>query len=327
MTPYPWLQSAWNELTRDRQRLPHALLLQGMRGVGKHQLAMSLAQWLLCEQPQGATACGTCQSCNWLAQGGHPDLRLVEPLDEASEGETARRGRRLISVDAIRQAMQLLDLSSHQGGWRIVLITPAEAMNAAAANALLKTLEEPPPYVLLILVSHQPRRLPATVRSRCRKLTVPKPSRQIALQWLADRGLDDAEAWLEEAGGAPLLALELAKPERLAQRQRFLDALAVPAKQDWCELAQTMQQSLHDAWGWLTRWTCDLITCQAGAGVRYFPQYAGSLQARAATAHPVHLWALYQELLQAGRWLQHPLNAQLLLESWLLRYASIEEKP
>lgn len=327
MTPYPWLQAVWAELTRDRQRLPHALLLQGMRGVGKHQLALALTRWLLCQQPQNGTACGACPSCNWMDQGGHPDLRIVEPLDEVREGESARRGRRLISVDDIRQATQQLDLSSHQGGWRVVLITPAEAMNTAAANALLKTLEEPPPDVLLILVSHQPRRLPATVRSRCRKLTVPKPSRQLALTWLAERGLAEAEVWLQEAGGAPMLALELAKPEQLVQRQRFLDALATPSTVDWCELAQDMQQSLNEAWGWLVRWTCDLIACQAGAAVRYFPQYADALRARAAAAHPVRLWGLYQELLQAGRWLQHPLNAQLLLESWLLRYACMEDEP
>jgi DNA polymerase-3 subunit delta' len=298
-----------------------------MRGVGKHGLALSMAEWLLCEQPHGGHACGRCPSCHWLAQGGHPDLRIVEPRVEEGESDKPKRGRRLITVDDVRQATDALALSSHQGGWRVVLIQPAEAMNTAAANALLKTLEEPPPRVMLILVSHQPRRLLPTVVSRCHKLAVPRPERQVAIDWLAGQGLTDAEALLREAGGAPLLALEYADAQRVAQRERLLAALATPERQDWCELALAMQQSLADVWGWLLRWACDLIACRAGATVRYFPQYAVQLRTRAAAVDPARLWGLYHELLGAGRRLQHPLNAQLLLESWLLRYAALEDKP
>lgn len=326
MKIHPWNAPLWQQLVRDRERLPHALLLHGMPGVGKSQLALALAEWLLCAQPLAKQACGQCLSCNWLAQGGHPDLCIVEPRVEDA-CDKPRRSMQLISVDDIRMATDMLALSSHQGGWRVVLIRPAEAMNAAAANALLKTLEEPPPRVMLILISHQPRRLLPTVRSRCHKLAVPRPDRQVALAWLSEQGLADAEALLLEAGGAPLLALEYADAQRSAQKARLLNALAKPETQDWCELAQAMQPTLIESWGWLLRWVCDLIACQAGATVRYFPQYANQLRARAMAANPVRLWALYYALLDAGRWLQHPLNAQLLLESWLLRYASIEDRP
>jgi DNA polymerase-3 subunit delta' len=298
-----------------------------MPGVGKFQLALSLAEWLLCERPQAGSACGQCPSCNWLAQGGHPDLRIVQPRAEDDDTDKPKRSRRLIAVDDVREATDMLALSSHQGGWRVVLIQPAEAMNTAAANALLKTLEEPPPHVMLILISHQPRRLLPTVLSRCHKLAVPKPDRQIAMAWMAEHRLADAEGLLLEAGGAPLLALEYANAERLAQRERLLDALARPDRQDWCELAHAMQHTLAESWGWLLRWICDLIACRAGAAVRYFPHYAAQLRARATAADPVRLWDLYHELLGAGRRLQHPLNAQLLLESWLLRYASMEDAP
>lgn len=327
MTVHPWNRPLWDRLTRDRERLPHALLLHGMAGVGKRQMALSLAEWLLCEHPLGGSACGRCRSCNWLAQGGHPDLFIVEPRTDDTEADKAKRSRRLIAVDDVREATQMLALSSHQGGWRVVLIVPAEAMNPAAANALLKTLEEPPPRVMLILVSHQPRRLLPTVLSRCQKLAVPRPDRQVALAWLAEHPLPDAEGLLLEAGGAPLRALDYADAERMAQRERLLKALANPKPQDWCELAQTLQPSPAETWGSLLRWTCDLIACRAGAGIRYFPQYATELRTRAAAADPVRLWDLYHELLGAGRRLQHPLNAQLLLESWLLRYAAMEEKP
>lgn len=326
MSIHPWNRPLWDRLTRDRERLPHALLLHGMPGVGKHQLAMALAQWLLCERPHPGNACGQCPSCNWFAQGGHPDLRIVEPRPEDIDPDKPKR-RKLIAVDDVREATDMLALSSHQGGWRVVLIRPAEAMNTAAANALLKTLEEPPPHVMLILVSHQPRRLLPTVLSRCHKLAVPKPDRQVAMAWLAEHQLTDVEALLLEAGGAPLLALEHANPERLAQRARLLEALARPTTQDWCELAQALQHTLSESWGWLLRWTCDLIACRAGTATRYFPQYAAVIRARAMAADPGRLWDLYQDLLSAGRRLQHPLNAQLLLESWLLQYASMEDQP
>lgn len=327
MKIHPWNRPLWDRLTREREHLPHALLLHGMAGVGKRQLALALAEWLLCEHPLGGSACGQCSSCNWLEQGGHPDLRIVEPRADDAETDKPKRSRRLIAVDDIREATDMLALSSHQGGWRVVLIQPAEAMNTAAANALLKTLEEPPPRVMLILVSHQPRRLLPTVLSRCQKLVVPRPDRQVAMAWLAEHPLPDAEGLLLEAGGAPLLALEYADTERMAQRERLLNALARPDLQDWCELAHAMQHAVAEAWGWLLRWTCDLIACHAGTAVRYFPRYAAELRARAVAADPVRLWDLYHELLGAGRHLQHPLNAQLLLESWLLRYASMEDRP
>jgi DNA polymerase-3 subunit delta' len=324
VTIHPWNRPLWDRLTRDRERLPHALLLHGMAGVGKYQLALSLAEWLLCEQPHAGGACGRCRSCNWLAQGGHPDLHLVQPRAEDDGSDKPKRGRRPISVDDVREATDMLALSSHQGGWRVVLIRPAEAMNTAAANALLKTLEEPPPRVMLILISHQPRRLLPTVRSRCQQLAVPRPERGVALAWLAEQSLTDAEGLLLEAGGAPLLALEQSDAQRQAHRTRLLAALARPEGQDWCELAQDMQHVLAEAWGWLLRWVCDLIACRAGAPARFFPDHAAQLQARALAADPASMWALYYTLLDAGRRLQHPLNAQLLLESWLLRYASLE---
>ena len=327
MRIHPWNRPLWERLTRDRERLPHALLLHGMAGVGKYQLALSFAEWLLCERPHAGAACGQCPSCNWFSQGGHPDLRIVTPRAEDADADKPKRGSRLIKVDDVREATDMLALSSHQGGWRVVLIQPAEAMNAAAANALLKTLEEPPPRVMLILVSHQPRRLLPTVLSRCHKLAVPRPDRQVAMAWLAEHPITDAEGLLLEAGGAPLLALDYANAERMAQRERLLEALAKPDAQDWCELAHAMQHTLAESWGWLLRWICDLIACRAGTAVRYFPHYAAALRAQAVAADPVRLWDLYHELLGAGRRLQHPLNAQLLLESWLLKYASIEDEP
>ena len=324
MTIHPWNRPLWDALTRDRSRLPHALLLQGPAGVGKREFALSLAQWLLCQAAEAGQACGRCASCNWFAQGAHPDFRRIEPESEAEKGETKKAGK-TISIKEIRELGNFLGLVSHQGGWRVVLIHPAELMNPAAGNALLKTLEEPPANVLMLLVSHQPSRLVPTVLSRCRKLTFPLPERDAALDWLATQGLTEASALLNETGGAPLTALEHADPERVERRRHFLDALAEPDPASLSRLAQESQSRLDEGWAWLARWTFDLLAVQAGVGPRYFPERVETLEKLARRVHPVALWHLQEELARAGRWLRHPLNAQLLLESWLIGYLDTME--
>ncbi|MDD3529637.1 MAG: DNA polymerase III subunit delta' [Gallionellaceae bacterium] len=320
MRLHPWNLAAWHDLTGDRTRLPHALLLHGPRGIGKRAFAGTLAQWLLCEVPGGEGPCGRCRACVWFEQGAHPDYRLVEPAaDGSNEGDAGKKGGKHITINEIRSLGDFFGLVSHQGGWRVVVIQPAETLNAAAANALLKTLEEPPADVMIVLVAHQPGRLPATVRSRCRKLALARPARAEAEAWLSGQGLTDP-ATLAEVGGAPLLALEYAEPERLARRDRFLGVLARPGADVLSRLAQDSQQRVDECWGWLARWLYDLLALQAGTAARYFPDLEPALRELAARARPAALWQCQQELMRAGRWLRHPLNGQLLLESWLLRY-------
>jgi DNA polymerase-3 subunit delta' len=302
--------------------MPHAVLLHGPRGVGKKILAEHLAQALLCETPDSAGGCGHCKACHWFAQGGHPDYRLIEPSAEEEEG-AAKKGGRQITIKEIRALGDFLSLAAHQGGWRIVVVHPAEAMNAAAANALLKTLEEPPANVLIILISHQPSRLLATVISRCRKVPVGLPKWDMAMQWLDEQGLTHSEALLCEAGGAPLTALEYADVERMARRERFISVLRVPTMTELSGLAQEFQGHPDEAWGWLTRWTHDLVRAKHQIDARYFPEHAGALKQLVGGAALSDLLDLERELRMSGRWLRHPLNGQLLLESWLLRYATI----
>ncbi|MDW8324226.1 MAG: DNA polymerase III subunit delta' [Burkholderiales bacterium] len=330
MNVHPWNRAVWAQLTRMRHPLPHALLLHGMAGIGKRELALAYAQWLLCERPGEQGGCGTCRACAWIRQGAHPDLHWVEPEETeegAEETDKARRARPIIRIDQIRALIEALSLSAHQGGWRLALIRPAEAMNPAAANALLKTLEEPPPRVMLILISHQPRRLLPTVLSRCHKFALPRPDWDTALAWLRAQGVAAAEDALREAGGAPLLALEYAQPERLERRGRVLTALAQPQRQDWSELAEAMKNAPGEVWDWISRWLSDLLALQQGLPSRYYPAHAAALQSLARRTDPARAWSLYRELIAARRHLAHPLNAQLLLESWFLRYASLEDSP
>lgn len=325
MTPHPWNQTLWRALVAERGRMPHAILLHGPLGVGKKVFAESLAKALLCESPtpEGG-ACGQCKSCHWFEQGSHPDYKLIEPAEKnEDEDAPAKKGGRHIAIAEIRALGEFLALASHQGGWRVVVLHPAEAMNIAAANALLKTLEEPPANVLLVLVSHQPGRLLPTVLSRCRKVAVALPDWQAAADWLRHQGLAEPEALLREAGGAPLVALEYADAERLVRRARFVEVLAQPSAAELSSLGQEFQNRLDEAWGWLTRWAHDLLRVRNQAEARYFPEHAGALGKLAQAASLSGLLQLEQELRQSGRWLRHPLNGQLLLESWLLRYGEV----
>ncbi len=176
----PWLQAPWRRLQERRSgdRLPHALLLAGPSGVGKVLLARELAEALLCTAPRSdGRACGACRACRLINAGSHPDLFRLESV----EG-------RAIPVEGVRALREVLALRSQYGGWRIAWIATAERMTNAAANALLKTLEEPGPQSLLLLVSDRPDLLPATVRSRCQRLALPIPPRAQALGWLMEQG-------------------------------------------------------------------------------------------------------------------------------------------
>jgi DNA polymerase-3 subunit delta' len=222
----PWLNSAlpWQQCILERlssleqqEKLPHAILLTGARGLGKTQLAASFATGLLCEMP-GVEPCGSCANCQLAGGGAHGDFRWIAPEE----------GKRAIGVDAIRSAVTFMQQTSGYGSHKVLVIEPAEAMTAAAANALLKTLEEPPGKALLILVSHRPGELPATVRSRCQRYNLPHPSRSAALTWLADQTSCServAERAYSLAQAQPLTAVQLIRGEDLASKEALILAL------------------------------------------------------------------------------------------------------
>jgi DNA polymerase-3 subunit delta' len=212
---WPWHDDAWSRLQarRDRGALPHALLLAGPAGLGKRDFLAAFVKGLLCQQPVDGEACGTCRACRLVDAGTHPDL-IALSFGLRKDGVT----RSEIVVDQVRDLSQRLSMASQFGGWQVVTIDPADAMNAAAANALLKTLEEPTPSTLLVLVADQPARLPATIRSRCQRIDFLVPPRDVALEWLRAEGVADAPAALEAAGGNPGMARAWAADGALKQR-------------------------------------------------------------------------------------------------------------
>lgn len=333
---YPWQLTLWQRFSATRERLPHALLLHGRQGVGKLAFAQALAYALLCEQvdDQGF-ACGTCLSCGWLAQGNHPDFRLVESEDRAgAEDEEnnatssvkAKKKSRFIVVDQIRALSDLVGLSTHRHGLRIIVLHPAETLNPNAANALLKMLEEPPPSTLFILVTHQLQRLLPTIRSRCHKIAMPVPTKGESEAWLAGQGIAAPIFSLAFAGGAPLAALEMDN----AVVREDVELLAI-------HLAQGAHiDPLAVGWGKgdygaaidiLQKWSYDLLSARLADQVRYYPDRLSSLQAIAKSVDLPHLLEFQHKLAEAHAHATHPLNAELQLEALLLRYAQLFPGP
>jgi len=206
---YPWLQDVESEFTARLQgkRLAHGLLLSGPEGTGKVELARALLASLLCLEGS-YPACGSCRSCRLLSGGAHPDGHVVT----LEVNEKTGNMRTVIVVEQVRRLIASLQLTNSVSRRKAALLFPAEAMNRSAANALLKTLEEPVGDAVLLLVSHRPSWLPATVRSRCQALQVRLPEPQAALQWLTETlscTPDEAQQALEAAAGSPLRARQL----------------------------------------------------------------------------------------------------------------------
>jgi DNA polymerase III subunit delta' len=221
-----WHAEHWARLQARRQReaLPHASLLCGPRGLGKRDFLRRFVRGLLCQHPSDGEACGSCRSCLLLDAGTHPDY---VSLSYGLRKDGVRRSE--IVVDQIRELSARLATASQFGGWQIASIDPADAMNAAAANALLKTLEEPASQTMLILVADEPWRMPATIRSRCQRIDFQLPAADAALAWLQQAGVRDSAATLAAAGGNPGLARVWAEEGALAWRLEVRKDLAALA--------------------------------------------------------------------------------------------------
>ena len=322
--PYPWLDGIWQRLLTTRARPAQALLLAGPRGVGKGALALAWAQALLCEAPQpDGTACGSCPACHWFDTGGHPDFRLVTLQEKTGkEGET--RMATAIEVDQAREAVDYVQLSTYRAGFRVVLVNPADSLNIAAANALLKVLEEPPLNTVFVLVSDQPRRLLPTIRSRCTRLDIGLPPVRMAETWLAEQGVDDAMTLLALSGGTPLDAQRWADGIELDERQGVLEGLSNPDRLDPVTLGDRWKNVSPQTWHNVAyKWLGDLLAVKLQGKVRFNADFAEVLARLGKTADLAKLLALARVQANEGRTLAHPLNRSLQLEAWLIQYRHV----
>ena len=344
--PLPWLAATLHGTLQTRHA--HALLLHGPRGVGQFELALTLAQAWLCEAPtepptalptasatpsasrtEAATQprpCGRCAACRLVQARSHPDLLVLlpealrEPLgwnlsdadDAAAEKASKAKPSKEIKVEAVRTAVAFAQITSARGRCKVVVVYPAERMNEVAANTVLKTLEEPPGVARFVLACAEPEALLATIRSRCQAVPMRLPPTELAVRWLAQQGVVDAEVMLAAAGGQPQEAREWAgqgidaalwsRLPALVQRGEAAPLAAWPLPR----VVDALQKLCHDA------------ACRAaGAAPRYFPP--GSMASLAGPADPIALAGWARDLLRAARHAEHPWNAGLMVEALVQR--------
>ena len=344
--------ASWQRLQDWRARLPHALLISGARGLGKQDLARAFAASLLCEAPcADGSACGKCLACHWLEQGNHPDFRMLMPeamrataeekksgkadkaasTESADKAEKSNRSGQQIIIDQVRELDEFFAVGTHRQKSRIILVYPAESMNRAAANALLKVLEEPPANTLFLLISNEPMRLLPTLRSRCQNLAVPLPDATRAAAFLAASGLNEAATWLALAGGAPGLAMQLAAKTAdwvapltdALQRGDRLEVIAAAAHLEKALKAVKGENPLPQFVDWAQKWLVDLNLAARDLPIRFYLAQRAKIEALAQKSQPVKLSRFYRQLLQLRRESEHPLNLRLFLEQFFFRYRAL----
>ena len=320
--PAPWLAAQVRELL---ERRGHAWLLHGPSGLGQYSLALELARAWLCEKPGPDGACGDCPSCHAVDVRSHHDLfvlmpetvmlELGWPLSEKAQGDIdskKRKPSKEIRIDPMREAIDFAQLTSARGRGKVVLVYPAESMNHATANALLKTLEEPPGDVRLVLATESAHQLLPTIRSRCQGHALRWPAADEAQAWLAGQGVADPAGLLRAAGGRPEEALLMAQsgldakawaqlPKALARGQAGVLAERPPS-----EVIDALQKVCHD-----------LLAVGTGAAPRFF-QPADLPR----PAPPDVLAAWWRELAIAQKTSEHPFKADLMLDSLVARARS-----
>lgn len=343
---YPWQQDAWHKICQTimhQANLPHALLIHGMRGIGKTHFARALGQTLLCEARLATgEACNTCQACHWFTHGNHPDFLLVRPsaLEKSDEehdkdqqtdhkeNKTEKKSSQEIVLNQIKILTNAVSIASHRGRYKVAMIYPAESLNVYAANALLKTLEEPPGKTIFILVSDQLERVLPTILSRCQRLAMPIPNQKIAVDWLLAQQVAAPDVLLSQAGHAPLLALHLAQETaQLKNNKLLLAGLAQGIDIDWLTLAeQFSKENLAQTISYIQRWGYDLLSLRFTSNIRYFPNYHASLNLLAQQIKTLKLLKFLDTLKNQQRYIHHPLNTKLVLETCLLDYQQLFRK-
>jgi DNA polymerase-3 subunit delta' len=319
--PAPWIALQSRQLLARRG---HAWLLQGPSGLGQYALGLALARAWLCEQPTEQGACGHCPSCHAVDVRTPADLcvlmpetvmlELGWPLDEKSQADIddkKRKPSREIRIEAMRDAIEFAQRTSARGRGKVVLIHPAERMNHVTANALLKTLEEPPGDVRFVLASEAAHQLLPTIRSRCLTHAMAWPCAEDALAWLQAQGLGAAEAGtlLRAAGGRPDDALLFAVSGRDPKSWHSLPRAM--QRGDAALVAEWSPAQVIDAQHKLCH---DLMACASGAAPRFFDP------ADLPPAPPLAALSRWQKALaQATRSADHPFNAALMLEALVSR--------
>ncbi len=320
---HPWFTDTLGHLVglHTAGRLPHALLLHGATGIGKQGLARAIADYLLCLEPLAQTACGQCKGCELNRAGTHPDLFQLLPEEQGKQ----------LKVDQVRQLGEFIFSTAQQGGYRVVIIDPADALNLAAANALLKMLEEPGQKTLLLLITARMGQLLPTIKSRCQHIQCHSPVLQEAVHWLATQKPELTEEQLRQVlsvnRGSPEQALAYLENGEGELRQLLIKGLADILRQRRSPLevaAQLHKQDVERLLNWFYALLTDLVRQSLTAGELQIEQSDAKnmITAVAKNANPVKILKLADKIIQERRAIlqrQNP-NKQLVLESVLLEW-------
>ncbi|WP_426816568.1 DNA polymerase III subunit delta' [Winslowiella sp. 2C04] len=276
MNWYPWLNQPYRQIVEQHQgdRGHHALLIQALPGMGDDALVWALSRWLMCLQRDGLKSCGRCHGCQLMQAGTHPDWYKLE----------AEKGKSSLGIDAVRSVSEKLYHHAQQGGAKVVWLPDAAQLTEAAANALLKTLEEPPKNTWFFLSSREPQRLLATLRSRCFSWHLSPPLEAQSLGWLQKQTPASSEACttaLRLSSGAPAAALALLDEKHWAQRQLLCSQLSTALQQDLLSLLPVLNHEDAAARiGWLCALLIDAMKWQQGGG-----QYVANVDQQVLIAH------------------------------------------
>jgi DNA polymerase-3 subunit delta' len=321
MTLLPWHEPLWRKFAESmvQSRFPQATILAGPEGVGRGHLAKWLARAVLClARDEAGMPCGHCASCRQYDAESHPDLLLLAPADEGKP----------IVIDQIRAFSQRLFLTPHHGHGRVGIVNPLDAMNANAANGFLKTLEEPPSGVHLIMVCQRLLSIPATIRSRCQIVHIHRPPEDVALDWLKAQEPDMDPALLAQTGGAPLKALALSGTNYLQRARQWssdLQALLM-GRTDPLTLSEKWKKaSLAECIDWLHACLADLFKLKLGLPGRYLAHADNTRMLLGSTQNITwcQLRRIHAETMEARRLIDTQVNSQLLLDSLLVSWSGV----
>lgn len=322
---FPWQTSIWQNLanSHDNKRLAHGLLFHGAKGIGKNDFAVEFAHWLICEQPLADKACGKCKACMLIQADSHPDIINLRPEEEG----------KAIKIDQVRELIEKISLTSHGQRHRVIIVSPADALNINASNSLLKTLEEPPANTILILISDTPSKLMATIRSRTQMIRFDLPSTEQSMQWLNQQNLDKPELVLKLSAGAPLAAIAMTKDKGLLIRDKLF--------KNWQELANGSADALESAsmWvkdgfkikanlplNWVSSWILDMIRALQGGHIENMvnTDYSQTLQNLAGQVDLKSIYGLFDRLNDTIRLADTSANQQMLIEGLLLHWSGLK---
>ena len=308
---YPWQVSDYNNLLKLRNRFPHALILDGSKGLGGINLANSLIQSLLCETPDhSGSYCGICNSCSMFSLNSHPDYYHLTVEDD----------EKTIAVSQIRDMTGFLSVSTHLGKYKVVFIEDIGLLNINSSNALLKILEEPPSYAIFIIISDNIGKLLPTVVSRCQKYKLSVPDINIAKQYLIDKNILNSEFWLIYNNNCPLFNVEINEE----QFDLFVNALSKPSVDKIYDFTNNLENKNNTViLEFITKWLCDLISFKSSGILRYFGQYKAEFELLSLKQDDKKIFYLMDKISFLLEWANHPLNHKLQIENILFQYQQV----